>query len=280
MGMPFPGAPRYKLGQLGLCLLCAFSLLSLQAQAADLAGIAHVAFRVSDLPRSRDFYHRLGFEQAFAFADGGKTSVAFIKVNDRQFIELYPRTTDSQSIGLMHVCFEANDIESVHSGYLKRDLQPSEIKKARAGNLLFIMHDPEGQLLEYTQYMPDSLHSQDRGKHVSERGISDHLLEATSPVKDVSAEGGFYADRLGFERVASSQTEFFVTDTSSDKVALQAQTQMAQSLIIFAVSNLKKTASELRSRGFKPQKNHGAVSIVDPDGTTLAFALETKLPKR
>ncbi len=274
------GTLSYKLCRLGLCLLCALSLSPLQAHTADLAGIAHVAFRVGDLPKSRDFYHRLGFEQAFEFADGGKTSVAFIKVNDRQFIELYPRTADSQSIGLMHICFEANDIESVYSRYLRQGLQPADVKKARAGNLLFIMHDPEGQLLEYTQYMPDSLHSQDRGKHASRGRISNHLLQATSSVKDTAAEGEFYAAKLGFERAGSSQVEFFVTGTSGDRVALQPQAPITQARIVFGVSNLKETAHELRRRRFKTQTNHKAISIVDHDGTVLTFAREAESSKQ
>jgi len=280
MGMILPGTPRYKLWRPGFWLLCALFMSPLQAQTADLTGIAHVAFRVSDVAKSREFYNRLGFEKAFEFGDGGKTSVAFIKVNDRQFIELYPRTTNPQPIGLMHVCFEANDIESVHSRYLQHGLQPAEIKKARAGNLLFVVHDPEGQLLEFTQYMPDSLHSQDRGKHMTPRRISSHLLEATSPVKDNAAEGEYYAAKLGFERAASSQTEFFVTDTSGDKVALQTQAQMQQARIVFGVPNLKETAHRLRRRGFKSQPNQGAISIVDPDGTVLTFALEPESSKK
>jgi catechol 2,3-dioxygenase-like lactoylglutathione lyase family enzyme len=91
------------------------------AQSPALVGIAHVAFRVSDLQKSRDFYSQLGFEQAFEFTDNGRTTVAFIKINDHQFIELYPRNNDAQPLGLMHICFEASDIEAVRSEYLKRD---------------------------------------------------------------------------------------------------------------------------------------------------------------
>src|SRR5271154_3382702 len=54
-----------------------------------LAGIAHVAFRVTDVQKSREFYRTLGFEQAFEIADPGKPLVSYIKINDRQFIEFY-----------------------------------------------------------------------------------------------------------------------------------------------------------------------------------------------
>ena len=90
----------------------------------SLVGIAHVAFRVSDVAKSRAFYQKLGFEQSFEFNDLGNPPVSYIKVNDHQFIELYQRKDDSQPIGLMHLCYETNDIETpwmiyqVHSGLL------------------------------------------------------------------------------------------------------------------------------------------------------------------
>jgi tetratricopeptide (TPR) repeat protein len=56
--------------------------LNLVAQSPELRGIAHVAFRVDDLQKAREFYQMLGFEQAFEFSDAGKTSVSFIKIND------------------------------------------------------------------------------------------------------------------------------------------------------------------------------------------------------
>src|ERR1700753_4186371 len=100
-------------------LICLFPVLgATQIQPANLAGIAHVAFRVSDLTRSRIFYQKLGFEQAFVTTKDGKTTESFLKVNDRQFIELYPQQDPSQSIGFMHVCFEATVLEALTRSYL------------------------------------------------------------------------------------------------------------------------------------------------------------------
>jgi catechol 2,3-dioxygenase-like lactoylglutathione lyase family enzyme len=71
---------------------------------------------------SAAFYQRLGFEQAFRFDDSGTTAVDFLKINDHQFIELYPRTADSQPLGMMHICFEADDLAALRAEYLKRNL--------------------------------------------------------------------------------------------------------------------------------------------------------------
>src|SRR5882724_10155913 len=183
MVLPTQSTRMFKSGLVAIFGL--LSALNVYAQSTDLTGIAHIAFRVNDLQKSRDFYHVLGFEQAFEFRDAGKTSVAYIKVNDRQFIELIPRTSDSQPGGILHKCFEVADIESLHEAYVERGLQPTESKKARAGNLLFVMYGPDNQLLEFTQYLPESLHSQDHGKHLSPRRISPHMLAATTGVKDL-----------------------------------------------------------------------------------------------
>src|SRR5689334_23932801 len=83
-----------------------------------LAGMAHVALRVTDIRKSREFYGRLGFEEAFTFSDPGKPPVSYLKVNDRQFIELYERSDDAQPPGLMHVCYEAGDIDALREYYL------------------------------------------------------------------------------------------------------------------------------------------------------------------
>ena len=204
--MLIPLTPRStRIFRIGLATVLALCCVRLYPQSTDLTGIAHVALRVNDLQKSREFYHTLGFEQAFDFTDAGKTSVAYIKVDDRQFIELIPRTDDSQAGGILHTCFETADIESLHKAYLERGLQPTDVQKGRAGNILFSVRGPDGQVLEYTQYLPGSLHSLDHGKHLGERRVSDHLFEATTPVRDIAAERAFYTGRLAFSEGLSGR---------------------------------------------------------------------------
>ena len=263
--------PSLRLDRLLLGSALALLLLSAIAgcaQSPELAGIAHVAFRVSDLEKSREFYQKLGFEQAFAFDDQGKTSVAFIKINDRQFIELYPRKDDTQPLGLMHICFGTDNIDSVHSAYVKQQLQPTESKKARAGNLLFLLHDPEGHLLEYTQYMPDSLHSKSRGQHLGARRISQHLVRASAASDNISSQRAFFVLKLGFAD-GPAPTILRLAGNSGDEVELQSST--AKPRIVFAVASVRRAARELRRRGFPIHKERRAVEIADPDGAVLVF---------
>jgi catechol 2,3-dioxygenase-like lactoylglutathione lyase family enzyme len=246
--------------------------LNARAQSTDLTGIAHVALRVNDLQKSQAFYKTLGYEEAFSFTDNGKVSVSYVKVNDRQFIELIPRASDSQPGGILHTCFEVADIDALHRAYVERGLQPTEPKKARAGNLLFVMHGPDNQLLEYTQYMPDSLHFQSRGKHLLRERVSIHMLQATSPVHDLTAERLYYTSKLAFKSAASNGNEMYVAGNSGDRVELQADSPTVQPRVVFAVTNVGQAAHELRRRGLKVQKSRHAVSVTDPDGAIIVFA--------
>ncbi len=251
-------------------VVCATALIA-SAQSTDLMGIAHVALRVNDLQKSRDFYNTLGFEEAFSFTDAGRVSVSYIKINDRQFIELIPRTSDSQPGGILHTCFEVADIESLHNAYVAAGLQPTEPKKARAGNLLFVMHGPDNQLLEYTQYMPESLHSQDHGKHLSPRRISTHLLATTTAAKDLVAERSYYTLKLAFKSAGDEGNEMYIAGKSNDQVELQADMPDAKPRVTFAVDNVRQTGHDLRGRGLKVLKSRHAVSVTDPDGTVIMF---------
>lgn len=102
-------------------------------------GIAHVAIRVHDLAASVAFYEKLGFEQAFDLRRDNVPSESFIKINDHQFIELYPVTAKDPTVGFLHLCFEGVDLNAIYDDYIGRGLTPTAVRKAGAGNLLFTM---------------------------------------------------------------------------------------------------------------------------------------------
>jgi catechol 2,3-dioxygenase-like lactoylglutathione lyase family enzyme len=241
------------------------------AQSRDLTGIGHVAFLVNDLSQSETFYEKLGFQKAFEFTDAGKVTEAFVKINDRQFIELYPRTKDTQKAGLNHICFETGDIASLRAAYLKQGLDPSETKKMRAGNLLFGLHDPESLWVEYVQYMPDSLHSLDRGKHLGNR-VSRQLVEIVLIARDLTADLAFYADKLGLEKDQHRRpSELHLPGPSGDKLGIRPAGKNAKPLLVFSVNDVDSTELELHGRGFEVRKADRDVSIDDPDGAVIVF---------
>jgi catechol 2,3-dioxygenase-like lactoylglutathione lyase family enzyme len=257
-------------GSVLLAVLVSISAPIASAQSTDLNGIAHVALRVNDLQKSRDFYNTPGFEEAFSFTDAGTVSVSYVKVNDRQFIELLPRTSESQPGGILHTCFEVADIESLHNAYVAAGVQPIEPKKARAGNLLFVMHGPDDQLLEYTQYLPESLHFRDHGKHLSPRRIAAHLL-ATTAAKALAAERSYYAVKLAFRSAGHDGNKMYIAGKSGDQVELQADTPEAKPRVTFVVSNVQQAVHDLRIGGLKVRISRHAVLVTDPDGTVIVF---------
>lgn len=248
---------------------CGATLCIASAQSLVLDGIAHVALRVNDVAKSREFYEKLGFEQAFKFDQDGKVTQAFIKINDRQFVELYPRAQDGQTIGLMHVCYEAGHIEDLRDAYVKAGLSPTEVKKARAGNLLFVLHDPEGQLVEYTQYLPGSLHWEDRGKHLGGQRIAQQLHAVTIPVRDANAERDFYVGKLGFYRSGMSGQQVALTVRGGDASIALTQTGPAQ--LWFALLNAKRTKKMLQDAGLTAKIQKHRLLVCDPDGNELVF---------
>ena len=245
-----------------------------------LAGIAHAAISVGNLDASRAFYRKLGFEEAFAFDKNGVTTQSFIKINDRQFIELYPRLQPSDTAGFLHVCFESTDIAALNKFYLARGLKPTPVGKAAAGNLLFTLEGPEHQNIEYTQYMPGSRHSNDFGKHLGANRISTTLVATALFMQDPSAASNFYSTQLGFrsaENLASAQDIGFDQKSvfwlrlrgSNQSIAFIPQGSAFR--MIFGVDNLKQTAAQLQALNIRFVKNDTSLFIHDPDGNILVF---------
>src|ERR1700719_829498 len=83
-------------------LLATLAISSLYAQTSvqrpQVLGIAHVAIRVSDLRKTRAFYKEsLGYEEPFSVQDAtGNLAIAFVKINDNQYVELFPGEAKSQ----------------------------------------------------------------------------------------------------------------------------------------------------------------------------------------
>jgi catechol 2,3-dioxygenase-like lactoylglutathione lyase family enzyme len=242
-----------------------------RTDALALDGLAHVALRVSDIPTSREFYGMLGFEQAFEFSDARGLRVSYVKVNDRQYIELYRRDTAAQPLGLMHLCFDTSDIQRLAEAYQKRGLTTTDFRKASAGNQLFNLRDPEGQTLEYTQYLPGSLHSNDRGHHLGEHRISVHLVCASIQAQDPPAERAYFTDKLGFQEVRGSPTRLRLPGQSGEAIEIQAVAAGAKPRLEFEVADVRRAGEELRARGLTVSTQRSSVLIRDPGGTEIVF---------
>src|SRR5215475_11526424 len=73
-----------------------------------ITGISHVGYFVSDLPKSVAFWHDfLGFEEAYTLPkkDSDEVRIAFIKINDRQHVELFNEAAPHPPNMMSHICF-------------------------------------------------------------------------------------------------------------------------------------------------------------------------------
>jgi catechol 2,3-dioxygenase-like lactoylglutathione lyase family enzyme len=245
-------------------------------QTPDLAGIAHAAIRVSDLAKAREFYEKLGFEEAFAMNQGGSPTEAFLKVNDRQFIELYPQREATQTIGFMHVCFESNDLEGLNQYYVAHGLTPKAVRRAGAGNLLFTMEGPEKQKIEYTQYMPGSKHTLDRGLHLGANRVSEHILAVGIEMQDPVAALTFYKEKLAFtpgRSLLPGESWLSLPGQSAEQVEIVQRMSGSAFELFFSVPDLKRTAAQLKALGIPLEKSKSMLTVHDPDGNRIAFVV-------
>jgi catechol 2,3-dioxygenase-like lactoylglutathione lyase family enzyme len=253
------------------CALSALAIAQPPAPDSGITGIAHIAFRVSDLDREIAFLGKLGYEESFAMTNNGKTTEVFVKINDRQFIELYPQTDAAQPLGWMHVCYEAGDLNALITYYISIGLKAAPVRKAGAGNLISAMSDPEGRTTEFTQYMPASRHTLDRGQHLGANRVSTDLIGFDLPVKEGAAEKEFYTD-LGFEAQAMNGNVRLTTPGAPGIVLeLRAAQPGAQPEFLFPVPDARKAADALKDAGVKPERNGKLVFVHDPDGNAFVF---------
>jgi catechol 2,3-dioxygenase-like lactoylglutathione lyase family enzyme len=184
---------------LGFCLLLGAAF----GEDLPLLGLAHVGFRVSDLEKARAFYHGiLGYDEAFDLkAPDGHVAIAYFKVNDNQFIEIFSGIPQGTTVMMSHIAMYTDDIEKLHKMMEERGVTPGKINNTKGGDRNFSIRNPPGQKLEYlefVQYMPNGWHRQSAGKFLSDRRISTHLEHAGIIPTDFETARHFYVDQLGF----------------------------------------------------------------------------------
>jgi len=239
---------------------------------AGIIGIAHVAYRTSDLDREIAFLGKLGYQQSFAITgNNGKVLESFVKINDRQFIELYAQADPPQPVGWMHVCFEAGDLNALYTFLNTNGLKPSAVHKAGAGNLISAMNDAEGSVVELTQYMPGSRHTLDRGQHLGLNRASTRLIGFDLPSRELAAENQFYVE-LGFEAENAASSVHLTTPGAPDvHIALRPLKPGAKPQLLFAIADARQTEKQLKSSGVDAVRNGGLVIVHDPDSNTFVF---------
>jgi lactoylglutathione lyase len=192
-----------------LTVFTALMMASLAPAVADepqrppIIGISHMAFYVHDMNKTLAFYKTfLGFDQPYSLTNkDGTLHLTWIKINDRQSIELFPET-NAASDRLYHVALETDDAIGMRNYLAARGIKvPDKVPRGKIGNLNYFIHDPDGHIVEIVQYEPDGWTMLTRGKFMPDTRISTNMPHLGILVGNVEAAKSFYEGKLGFHEI-------------------------------------------------------------------------------
>jgi catechol 2,3-dioxygenase-like lactoylglutathione lyase family enzyme len=170
-----------------------------------IVGVAHIGLKTDDMAAARKFYTGvLGFQEPFSLdkpaTEGGGLLLTYFKVNDHQYIEMFPELTDPKMDRLSHISFETTDAEQLRLYLASKGVKvPDKLEPMQDGNRGFDVTDPDGYDVEFVQFMPGSLHSKNFGKFLPDTRISQHIIHVGMVIQDQAAADKFYKDILGFK---------------------------------------------------------------------------------
>jgi lactoylglutathione lyase len=184
-------------------LALATALAAQTPQRPKILGVAHMALAVSDVSASRAFYtDLLGFQEVFDLRNAdGSLAMTFLKVNDYQYIELFPGLDRTQD-RLKHISFYTDDAEGMRRYLAARGAKvPERTPKGRIGNSNFTTPDPDGHGVEIVEYEPGGWSMRDKGKAMTGDRISTRILHLGVIVGSLAKSMEFYHGLLGFEEL-------------------------------------------------------------------------------
>jgi catechol 2,3-dioxygenase-like lactoylglutathione lyase family enzyme len=172
-----------------------------------IVGVAHIGLRTDDMAAARKFYTGvLGLQEPFSLdkppSEGTGLLLTYFKVNDHQYVEVFPELKDPKQDRLSHISFETSDAEQMRAYLASKGVKvPDKLEPMLDGNRGFDVDDPDGHDVEFVQLMPGSIHSRNFGKFLPDSRISQRIIHVGVVVKDRAASDHFYKDILGFKEI-------------------------------------------------------------------------------
>lgn len=213
-----------------LGLTACFGLVSSPAQTTSQApgagatrppivGVAHIGLKVSDLAAADNFYgHVLGFGHFSLDKPAGGLMLNYYKVNDHQYVEIYPTLRSETEDRMTHFAFETTDLQQLRDYLAAHAITvPATLKPGLDKNLSMMIKDPEGHDVEFVQYLPGSLHSSYFGKLLPDTRVSKRMIHVGVTIHDRDAADRFFRDLLGFKMIWHGG----MTDDKSDWVDMR-----------------------------------------------------------
>src|SRR4051812_4241069 len=186
-----------------ILLTIALPLTAAPPPRPPITGISHIALYCHDLDKSRAFYKDfLGFAEPYSLPNpDGTVHLTWIKINDRQTIELFPEK-EAGSDRLYHVAVEVDDATAMRDYLAAHGVKvPDKVGKGKIGNSNYFIQDPDGRNVEIVHYEPDGWTMQNKGKFLPDTRISDSMPHVGILVGDLDASKHFYEGILGFHEL-------------------------------------------------------------------------------
>ena len=174
-----------------------------EPQRPNITGVAHAAFFTENLDHTRDFFKEfLGYGEPVVMEnEDGSIAFTAIKINDRQFVELFPERSGNTN-RLYHFAIETDDAEGMRKYLEHKGFQvPEKTPVGRTGNSNYFVTDPNGTICEIVQYNPDGMTVKNTGLDMPDTRISPRMSHVGFMVPDIDKALAFYVDVLGFEEV-------------------------------------------------------------------------------
>jgi len=170
-----------------------------------ITGISHAAFYVSDMAKARAFYEDfLGFQSPFSIPrKEPKEQLVWIKINDRQTVELFPGSEVSpETDRLYHIAVETDDAEAMRLYLQSKGVAvPPKTAIGKIGNKNYFVKDPNGNTVEIVEYLPEGWTVREKGKFMSDRRISKRMSHVGVMVGELDLSMKFYGEILGFTEI-------------------------------------------------------------------------------
>ncbi|MGC1188764.1 MAG: VOC family protein [Candidatus Acidiferrales bacterium] len=269
----------------------AFAQQTPAAPRPAITGISHVTFYADDIAKSREFYtSMLGWDPQ---PPAGTESGIRFYANHSQYIELVSAPQPGMTDRLDLVAFSTTDAESLRK-YLGANgvAVPAAVTVDQYDDLSFLVHDPEGNKVEFTQQgdPPPAMPS-----NASQR-LSDHIIHAGYVVRNRALLDHFYKDLLGFHLYW--QGGFKETDVDWVMMQVPDGTDWIEYMLYLpadptreqlgsanhfapGVPSVSDLQTKLEARGWKPTAGKDPqvlgvdgklqLDLIDPDGTRVEF---------
>ena len=263
----------------------------------SLTGDAHMALFVSNLEKARAFYGDfLGFQEPYNLKNSDSSlSMTFFKVNENQYIEIFPTLKPGQD-RLNHIAFETPNAEQMRLYLASKGVQvPAKVNKVRIGNTSFNIKDPDGYTVEFTQYEPGSWTRREQGKFLGNKPISRRIMHMGILVGDAQESLDFYSNILTLKefwrgKAKNSAVVSWINmqlPESEDYLEFMLYTDLpapdkrgAQHHICLEVPDIEKALAQLNASPFRKDytlpieiktgiNRKRQINLYDPDGTRI-----------